>query len=93
MFHSEHEHPSKYLGGLLSPEVSTLEEGGFYHHANWPVLGGKCIANLRFQNMWMVVFCKGFLETQNGERKIPWYSTVSYFLALYITSHHTYLFI
>lgn len=34
MFHSEHEHPSKHLGGLLSPEVSTLEEGGFYHHAD-----------------------------------------------------------
>lgn len=57
VFHSEHEHPSKHLGGLLSPEVSTLEEGGFYHHADWPVLREKCIANLRFQNMWMVVFC------------------------------------
>lgn len=65
MFHSEHEHPSKHLGGLLSPEVSTLEEGGFYHHADWPVLGEKCIANLCFQNMWMAVFCKGFCISGN----------------------------
>lgn len=53
-------HRNKHLGSLLSPDVSTLEEGGFYHYANWPVLGGKYIANLRFQNMWMVVSCKGF---------------------------------